>query len=224
MQQTNHAVVSYQNAGWGSPASNAQMVAAADSATGAFPLANTASLDSALVTSLPAVGGGYSATISSASGNSGYALTEVYDDTAGYTAASTRLDQSFLPDPDIGQRHAGRRLRGRRNHGKGRADPGQRSRAQDALCLAGDHAGSRSFRSKRWAARPSWPATPAGPAAARSPPLRRPSGAFAWPNRTNPVGADSAAVATLPPGPYGPGQQRERRQGGTVLVEIYDAP
>ena len=45
---SNHATIG-TNSGWGTPASNVALVQAADAATGAFPLTNTASLDSALV-------------------------------------------------------------------------------------------------------------------------------------------------------------------------------
>ena len=90
VQQTNNST-SGKNSGWGTPSSNVAPVQAADTATGAFPLTVTTSLDSALVASLPPVSGGYSATVAGASGDGGYALTEVYDDTANYVATSPRL-------------------------------------------------------------------------------------------------------------------------------------
>ncbi len=77
------------NSGWGTPSSNQALVQAADSATGAFALADPTSLDSALVISLPA--GGDTVQLSGKTGDSGTALAEVYDYTTGYTLASPRL-------------------------------------------------------------------------------------------------------------------------------------
>ena len=76
------------NDNWGTPASNAALVTAADAATYAFPL-TAGSLDAALVDSLAP--GGYSVQVSGS--GPGTALTEVYDDTpaSAYTAASPRL-------------------------------------------------------------------------------------------------------------------------------------
>jgi hypothetical protein len=90
VQQSNGTTLA-SNSGWGS---NSAAVMAADNATGAFALTNTSSLDSAVVTSLPSVGGGYGAQVSGKSGDNGYALTEVYDDTptnAYVYATSPRL-------------------------------------------------------------------------------------------------------------------------------------
>jgi len=90
VQQSTHATVA-SNSGWGTPASNVAIIQAADTATGAFPLTDPTTLDSALVTSLSASTGGYSVVVSGKAGDSGTALTEVYDDTTAYTPASTRL-------------------------------------------------------------------------------------------------------------------------------------
>jgi hypothetical protein len=90
LRQTNHMAVA-SNSGWGTPTSNATAVETADAATGAFALTNTSSLDSAVLVNLPSVAGGYSATVAGRAGDNGWALTEVYDDTANYTPASTRL-------------------------------------------------------------------------------------------------------------------------------------
>ncbi len=81
------------NAGWGTPSSNLGAVSAVESAVGAFQLSSFDSLDSAVVTALPGISGGYSARAASKTGGVGYALTEVYDATAAgaYTAASPRL-------------------------------------------------------------------------------------------------------------------------------------
>ena len=79
------------NSGWGTPASNQTQVTNANSAVGAFALTDPTSLDSALVTSLPISVGGYTANVAGKSGDSGYALAEVYDDTPAYTTALPRL-------------------------------------------------------------------------------------------------------------------------------------
>jgi hypothetical protein len=81
------------NANWGTPVSNQTAVTAADTATGAFPLTNPASLDAALVTSLPVIASGYTAQISGNTAASGTVLAEIYDDTptVSYTLTTPRL-------------------------------------------------------------------------------------------------------------------------------------
>jgi hypothetical protein len=85
VQQSNLATVA-SNSGWGTPATNVPLVTAADANTGAFALPVSTSKDSALVTKLPAVSGGYSVVVSGQSGDSGNAITEVYDDTVNYAS------------------------------------------------------------------------------------------------------------------------------------------
>ena len=84
------AVASNDN--WGTPTSNQTAVTIADSATGAFPLTNSASLDAALVLSLLS-GQGYSVQVSGNTVASGTALAEIYDNTpaSSYTLAAPRL-------------------------------------------------------------------------------------------------------------------------------------
>ena len=77
------------NSGWATTSSNQAAVAAADTATFAFALANPASFDSALVASLPE--GGYTAQVGSRTGGSGIALGEIYDDTLSPGPNSPRL-------------------------------------------------------------------------------------------------------------------------------------
>jgi hypothetical protein len=79
------------NSGWGSSITNITQVNAADAATGAFTLTNTASLDSALVATLPSAA--YTVQVSSPTSSTGNALAEVYDNTATgtYTATTPRL-------------------------------------------------------------------------------------------------------------------------------------
>ena len=81
------------NSGWAATVPNQTQVTATGVAVGAFALTDPASLDSALVATLPVSTGGYTATVASQSGISGYALTEIYDATsaAAYTPATPRL-------------------------------------------------------------------------------------------------------------------------------------
>jgi len=79
------------NDNWGTPPSNATAVTSADTATGAFALTSTSSLDAALVTNLSS--GAYTAQVSGKGTASGFALAEVYDNTptGSYTPATPRL-------------------------------------------------------------------------------------------------------------------------------------
>jgi hypothetical protein len=79
------------NTGWGSPLSNQLAVIAADTATYATALANPASKDSALVTSMAP--GGYTVEVGSASGVTGKTLAALYDNTpsGAYAATTPRL-------------------------------------------------------------------------------------------------------------------------------------
>jgi sugar lactone lactonase YvrE len=79
------------NDNWGTPASNATAVTAADTATGAFALTSTTSLDAAVVTSLAA--GSYTVQVSGKNGASGNVIAEVYDNTPAnsYTIITPRL-------------------------------------------------------------------------------------------------------------------------------------
>ena len=86
VQQNSKAVLA-SNAGW----AGAKTVVAADLATGAFPLSDATSADSAVVLPLMATSGGYTVQIAGKSGDSGTALAEVYDDTSAYTAATPHL-------------------------------------------------------------------------------------------------------------------------------------
>jgi hypothetical protein len=85
--QQNSQTVLATNAGW----RGAKAVVAADLATGAFPLNDATSADSAMVLPLMAAAGGYTVQIAGQSGDSGTALAEVYDDTAAYTNSTPHL-------------------------------------------------------------------------------------------------------------------------------------
>lgn len=216
--QTSHATVA-SNSGWGDPAANATAVEAADAATGAFALTNTESLDSAVVANLPPVGGGYSATVTGASGDNGWALTEVYDDTAPYTLASTRLiNLSCLTQIVKG----------------GTLDVGfviGGTTAETVLIRVGGPAlntlygisgvmpdpqlqvSPLSSSTTVLAANAGWGGNPQIVSVAAT------VGAYAFPSATS---LDSAVVVTLPAGPYTVQVSSKSGLGGTVLVEIYE--
>jgi len=209
------------DAGWGSTPSNAAAVQAADAATGAFALANTASLDSALVLSLPAVSGGYSAIVTGRTGDNGNALTEVYDDTPAYLPGDSRLinlscltqvatggtiDVGFVLGGTTAKtvlvRVGGPVLNTLYGIGGVMPDPQlQISPLGSSSTVLASDAG--------------WGGGPQLVSVANS------VGAYVWPDTTS---LDSAAVLTLPPGRYTVQVNSVSGVGGTVLVEIYDVP
>ena len=220
VQQSNHTTVA-ADSGWGTPASNATAVQTADAATGAFALTNTSSLDSAVVANLPGVGGGYSATVTGASGDNGWALTEVYDDTAAYSPTSTRLinlscltsiltagtlDVGFVIGGTTAKtvlvRVGGPALNTLYGIGGVMPDPQLQvsplSNSSTVLVLNAGWGGNTQIA-----------------AAAAS------VGAYTFPSASS---LDSAALVTLPPGAYTVQVNSTSGAGGTVLVEIYEVP
>jgi hypothetical protein len=217
VQQSGDAAVA-TNAGWGS---NQAAVAAADNATGAFPLTNPVSADSAVVVSLPSVAGGYSATVAGKSGDNGYALTEVYDDTAAYKLTSPRLvNLSCLTQIAIGGaldvgfvvggtaaktvlvRVGGPVLKALYNIGGVMPDPQLQvsplSNSGTVLAFNAGWGGGQQIVS-----------------------VADSVGAYNWPN---PGSLDSAALVTLSPGAYTVQVSSASGAGGTVLVELYEVP
>ena len=209
------------NAGWGSPASNAQTVEAADAATGAFPLTITSSLDSAVELNLPPVTGGYSATVAGKSGDNGYVLTEVYDDTVNYTTASTRLiNLSCLTQIAVG----------------GTLDVGfvvGGSTSKTVLVRVGGPALNALYGISGVMPDPQLQISPLGSSStvlasdagwggnSQIATVAASVGAYTWPSLTS---LDSAAVVTLAPGAYTVQVNGASGDGGTILVEIYDVP
>ena len=220
VQQSNHTSVA-SNSGWGNPASNASAVQTADAATGAFALTNTSSLDSAVVANLPGVGGGYSATVTGASGDNGWALTEVYDDTAAYSLTSTRLinlscltsiltagtlDVGFVIGGTTAKtvlvRVGGPALSTLYNIGGAMPDPQlQVSPLSNSATVLALNAG--------------WGGNPVIASVAGN------VGAYTFPSASS---LDSAALVTLSPGAYTVQVNSKSGLGGTVLVEIYEVP
>jgi len=219
VQQSSAAVVA-SNSGWGSSANNAAAVQTADNATGAFPLTNTSSLDSAVAVALPPVLGGYSAVVAGKSGDNGSALAEVYDDTTNYTSANTRLinlsclttvatggtlDVGFVIGGSTAKtvlvRAGGPILGSLFGIAGAMADPQIQLLAQSgSSAILAANAG--------WGGNAQIASSAAG------------VGAYAW----SVVGLDSAVLVTLAPGPYTVEVNSVSSGGGTVLVEIYDVP
>jgi len=205
------------NSGWGTPAANVAIINAADSATGAFALSNTASLDSAMVQTLGS--GGYSVQLKGKSGDSGLALTEVYDDTANYTPSTIRLINvsCLTPVGPTGILTAGFIIGG--------------STAKTVLVRG-------SGPSLAALGVPSVMPDPQVSvyAAGASTPLAFDAGwlgdlqiatvgaqvnAFAF---SSPSSKDSAVLLTLPPGNYSAQVSSVSGTGGTTLVEVYEVP
>jgi len=84
-------VVIGSNDNWGNTSANIATITAADSATGAFALSSTSSLDAALLLNVPT--GAYTAQAAGKSNATGNVLAEIYDATSSssYTSTSPRL-------------------------------------------------------------------------------------------------------------------------------------
>ncbi len=213
------------NAGWGVTQQNQAQVTATDTAVGAFALSNPASLDSALVTALPVSVGGYTATVAGKSGDSGYALTEVYDATAAgtYTLATPRLvNLSCLTQIAPG----GTLTVGFVVGGSSAKTVLVRVSGPTLAALPFGIPGTMtdpqltvqplSSASTTLAANTGWGGNTQTAAVAAS------VGAFAFVNASS---RDSAAMVTLAPGvPYTVQANSASGGGGLVLVEIYEVP
>ena len=222
VQQSNLATVA-SNSGWGTPATNVPLVTAADANTGAFALPVSTSKDSALVTKLPAVSGGYSVVVSGQSGDSGNAITEVYDDTVNYAsggphlinlscqttvAAGGTLTAGFVVSGTTSEtilvRATGPALAA---YGVTGTMPDPQISVQQLPTVVGTYPS---------AANAAWGGNAQITAAD--------SAASAFP-LTNPASKDSALLITVPPGvPYSVQVSSVSGTAGTVLVEIYEVP
>jgi Ig-like domain-containing protein len=211
------STISAANDNWGTPASNAPLVMAADASTGAFPLV-TGSLDAAEVATLAA--GGYTVQVSGT--GPGTALTELYDTTptAAYTLATPRLvNVSCNTQIAIGGsltvgftvggvtaktvliRASGPTLATSFNVSGAMADPQIVVQAAGATSILVSNAG--------------WGGDPQIAAAAAS------VGAFAF---ASPTSKDSAVLITLSPGGYTAVASSASGGGGVALVEVYEIP
>lgn len=207
------------DSGWnGSPA-----VAAAAAQVGAFPWANSASKDSALVD--PLQGGAYTAQVAGASGDTGVSLAEAYDLTAAgaYTAASPRL-VNISARVEVGTGGniliVGFVISGEtsetvliRGSGPALAAFGVGGVLPDpelALFASGTGGANTLVEGNT-----GWGGDPVIAVAAGS------VGAFPWGSGATP---DSAILATLPPGAYTAEVSGAAADTGVALVEVYEVP
>lgn len=204
------------NTGWASTLANQTAVTAADSATFAFALNNTASADSALVQTLNP--GGYSAQVSSVSGTAGQVLAEIYDDTAAYTVTSPRLVNlsSSVQVVKGGTLTAGFVVGGNsaetvlvRASGPALTAFGVSNVMPDPQIVLYNQ------QQQPLASNAGWGGDPAVSAAASA------VYAFAF---TDPTSKDSALLLTLPPGNYSAAATSVSGSGGEVLIEVYEVP
>lgn len=208
---------SASNSGWGATTANVTAVNTADSATGAFALSNPASFDSAMVQTLTA--GGYSLQISGRSGDSGVALTEVYDDTSNYVPANARLINvsCLTPVAAGGTLTAGFVIGG--SAGKTvlirASGPALKPLGVPGVMADPEVAVFASGSSTALAQNAGWGGDAQINAAATA------VNAFAFPNASS---ADSAVLLTLMPGGYSAQLTSVSGGSGTALVEVYEVP
>ncbi len=201
------------NDNWGGDANVATVAAQ----VGAFPLANPAGLDAALVTSLPA--GGYTANLSGPGATTGVALLEVYDATAASPSTAPRLLNVSARAPVTAG--AGALIAGLFINGSGAKTvlvraigpaltqfgvPGALADPIVQLYAAGSNV--------LIATNDNWNGDPAVVAAAGH------VGAFAL----DPASRDAALLLTLPPGGYTANVTGFAGAAGVALVEVYEVP
>jgi hypothetical protein len=200
--------------------SNQQAVTAADALTGAFPLPDPTSKDSATVVALTPNGYGYTVQFGSVSGSSGSVLAELYDATANYTPTTPHLINLSckFQVAKNGTLTAGLWIAGTtsktmliRVSGPALAPlvaPGTVLMPDPQLKVfnAADQVISSNAG---WAGNPQI-ATAAATVYA-----------FAF---TNPASTDSATLITLPPGRYTVQASSVTGTPGTTLVEVYEIP
>jgi hypothetical protein len=204
------------NNNWGAPASNASVVMAADSATGAFALIAN-SLDAAEVVSLSPAG--YSVQVTGT--GPGQALTELYDTTspAAYTLTVPRLVNVSCNTtlPIGGTLTAGFTIGGNtaktvliRASGPTLAGFGLTGTMVDPQIVLQPLGSSAILASNA-----GWGGDPQIAAAAAA------VGAFAF---SGPASKDSAVLITLAPGGYTAVANSASGGGGTTVVEVYEIP
>ena len=206
------------NSGWGGSAS----IAAAAGLVGAFPWESAASLDSAILATLPA--GPYTAEVSGSSGDTGVALVEVYDalPAASRGASTPRLvnlsarvavgsgGSELIAGFVIGGSSARTvlvRASGPALAGNPFNVPG--TLADPKLTLTNLGTGAVVGTNVSWAGAPEVAAAASA------------VGAFSW---SDPASRDSAILVTLPPGNYTAEVSGASGDTGVALVEVYDVP
>ena len=208
------------NDNWNSSPSNGFAVTAAAAATGAFSFTNPNSLDSALVTTLPA--SDYTALVGGNGRASGLVLFELYDATAAAFPHAPRLTNLSV--------------RGRAGSGANILAAGfvvQGGTSKTVLIRAAGPAlqafgvtgvlrdpqvalhATIGGQDTVLATNAGWNGSPSLTAAGNA------VGAFAL---SNPASADSAVLVTLPPGTYTVSVSSVSGSTGVVLLEVYDVP
>jgi arabinan endo-1,5-alpha-L-arabinosidase len=206
------------NSGWGGSAA----ISGAAASVGAFPWADPASKDSAVVTSLPA--GPYTAEISGASGDTGVALAEVYDarPAGSYTASSARLvNLSARVEVGTGGNvliaglviggSAARTVLVRASGPAIAAAPFDVPGTLPDPVLTLENLGNTTTVATNSA----WGGDADITSEATS------VGAFRW---SDPSSSDSAILVTLPPGNYTATVSGAANDTGVALVEVYEVP
>lgn len=214
LQLYSGATVLGTNNGWG----GSSQIARAAATVGAFPWADTASHDSALLQTLPA--GGYTANISGQGGDSGVALAELYDNTPSgtYTPRIPRIvNISARVQVGTGANIliAGFVIGGStsktvliRASGPALIPFGVTGTLADPMLQL--YAGTNLIASNS-----AWGGNPQISASASA------VGAFAW---KFPSSNDSAILVTLPPGAYTAEVSGATGDTGVALVEVYEVP
>jgi YVTN family beta-propeller protein len=181
---------------------------------GAFALPQ-GSADTAVKISLPA--GAYTTQISSAGGNSGIVLAELYDDDPGSPASQLiNISSRGLNQRGSGVMIAGFEISGSsaetvliRASGPALAALGVSDTALTTTLQLYDSGGNLIASNQKWEGDPQITAI-----AARV-------GAFTW---TDPNSLDSALITTLPPGGYTAEIDPSGYAGGEALIEVYAIP
>lgn len=206
------------NDNWGAPALNQSQVAAAISATFAFPFSSVASLDAALVNQAPS--GAYTVQVSGNGAAGGTVVSEIYDDTPAntFTAATPRLvnlscntQLSGSSTLTLGFVIGGSTSRTVlvRAIGPALAAVGIANPTPDPQIRLFDSAGNVLFSNAGWGGDPQISA------AANS--------VFAYP-LSDPNSKDSVVFITLSPGAYTAQAHSVSGTTGTVVVEVYEIP
>jgi hypothetical protein len=217
---TSSTVAVAANDNWGTPPSNATAVTSADTATGAFALTSTSSLDAALVTNLSS--GAYTAQVSGKGTASGFAIAEVYDNTpiGSYTLTSPRLiNISCLEQISKGGSLTAGFVIGGTTPVQVLVRASGPSIAAAPFNISGTIADPKltvyNRSSTILATNAGWGGSAAITAANKA------TGAFQFVNSTS---KDSAVLITLEPGAYTVQATSVSETAGVTLIEVYEVP
>jgi hypothetical protein len=203
------------NDNWGSTSANITSVNAANSATGAFALSPTTSLDAAVVQTLPS--GGYTIQVAGNGTGIGNALAEVYDNTSSYTSASPRLiNLSCMQQvPAAGMLTAGFAISGATSKSVLIRASGPTLASYGVVGTMPDPQLTVYTGSTIIATNSSWLGDASITAANTA------TGAFQFMNTSS---KDSAVVMTLAPGSYTVQANSASGSTGVTMIEVYEVP